>query len=64
MAASKRILVRLESEAGTGSFYTTSFNPSNAGPDKNKLRMKKYDPKSKKHEWFKQTSSIAGKKKK
>jgi ribosomal protein L33 len=62
MANSKRVLVRLES--GSGTFYTTSFNPSNADQDSNKLKLKKFDPKTNSVQLFTQAKSIAGNKKK
>jgi len=40
--------VKLESTAGTGYFYTTNKNPKMA----HKLRLRKYDPTTRKHEWF------------
>jgi large subunit ribosomal protein L33 len=46
-----RELIRLVSEEGTGYFYTTSKNKRTM-PDK--LRLKKYDPKLRKHVWFKE----------
>ncbi len=41
--------IRLVSSAGTGFFYTTTKNRRNT-PDK--LRIKKYDPKIRKHVEF------------
>lgn len=49
--AAIREKIRLVSEAGTGYFYTTTKNKRKT-PDK--LRMKKYDPKIRKHVWFKE----------
>ena len=51
MAKSKnsRELVRLVSSAGTGYFYTTSKKRA-----REKLQLKKYDPKVKKHVMFKE----------
>lgn len=46
-----RELIKLVSEEGTGYFYTTTKNKRTM-PDK--LRMKKYDPKVRKHVWFKE----------
>lgn len=43
--------IKLVSEAKTGYFYTTTKNKRTT-PDK--LRMKKYDPKVRKHVWFKE----------
>tara|TARA_Y100001934_G_C11942201_1_gene580756 strand:- start:415 stop:621 length:207 start_codon:yes stop_codon:yes gene_type:complete len=51
-AKGNRILIRLVSEEGTGYFYTTSKNKRTT-PEK--LRMKKYDPKVRKHVWFKES---------
>jgi large subunit ribosomal protein L33 len=44
--------IKLESSAGTGFFYTTTKNKTNS-PDK--LEVKKYDPKVRKHVAFKET---------
>ncbi len=41
-----RDLIKLESSAGTGHYYTTSKNKRNS-PDK--LEMKKFDPVIRKH---------------
>lgn len=49
MAKAVKILVKLESTAGTGTFYVAEKNPR-THPEK--LTMKKYDKKSKKHEEF------------
>lgn len=46
MAKSKTVKVRLVSESGY--FYTTIKNPKLA----KKLKFRKYDPKTRKHEWF------------
>ncbi len=60
-----RIKVKLNSEAGTGYYYTTTKNPKTTT---DKLRFKKYDPKAPvdegeegtsgkkfgKHVWFKE----------
>jgi large subunit ribosomal protein L33 len=46
MANSKRDKIKLVSSAGTGHFYTTDKNKHNT-PDK--LRLKKFDPKVRKH---------------
>jgi ribosomal protein L33 len=54
MASKKKaILVKLESEASKY-FYTTKKNPRMEGGFKNsgKLKLKKYDPITLKHEWF------------
>ena len=53
MAKSNRIKIRLESEEGTGYFYTTSKNKKTTP---NRLRFRKYDPKLKKHVWFTETT--------
>jgi large subunit ribosomal protein L33 len=47
-----RELVKLESTAGTGVFYVTQKNKNNT---KDKLVLKKYDKKAKKHVDFKET---------
>ena len=54
MAKSKgaREKIKLESTAGTGVFYTTTKNKQKT-PDK--LELKKYDPKVRKHVVFKET---------
>lgn len=44
--------IKLESEAGTGYFYTTTKNKKTTSQ---KLQMKKYDPKARKHVMFKET---------
>lgn len=43
--------VKLESTAGTGTYYTTTKNPRN-NPEK--LELKKYDPVIRKHVIFKE----------
>jgi len=48
MAKSKTVKIRLVSTAETGTFYTRTKNPKMA----HKLRLRKYDPKTRKHEWF------------
>jgi large subunit ribosomal protein L33 len=50
--AKGRELIRLVSTAGTGFFYTTSKNKKRT-PDK--LVLKKYDPKIRKHVEFKES---------
>ena len=52
MAGPVRELIRLVSEEGTGFFYTTTKNKRNA---REKLRKKMYDPKLRKHVWFKES---------
>ena len=49
MAKAVKVKVKLESSAGTGTFYLAEKNPR-SHPEK--LVMKKYDKKSKKHEEF------------
>ncbi len=49
MAKAVKVKVKLESSAGTGTFYLTEKKPR-THPEK--LVMKKYDKKSKKHEEF------------
>jgi large subunit ribosomal protein L33 len=44
--------IKLVSEAGTGYFYTTTKNRKTTT---DKLRFKKYDPKARKHVWFKES---------
>ncbi len=44
--------IKLVSEAGTGYFYTTTKNKKTTT---GKLRFKKYDPKARKHVWFKES---------
>lgn len=46
-----RILIKLVSSAGTGHFYTTSKNPKTKTE---KLVIKKYDPKIRKHVEYKE----------
>lgn len=47
-----RILIRLVSSAGTGHFYTTSKNPKTKTE---KLEIKKFDPKARKHVIYKES---------
>jgi large subunit ribosomal protein L33 len=47
-----RILIRLVSSAGTGHFYTTSKNPKTKTE---KMQIKKYDPKARKHVMYKES---------
>ena len=49
--AAVREKIRLVSEAGTGYFYTTTKNKRTMPK---KFRIKKYDPKIRKHVWFKE----------
>lgn len=51
MAKAKPNLIRMISEAGTGTFIVRKKNPKTK-PDK--LELKKYDPKTRKHEVFKE----------
>lgn len=51
MASKKRIIIKLESTAGTGYFITTTKNPTNC-PDK--LERRKYDPVIRKYVPFKE----------
>ena len=44
--------IKLESTAGTGHFYTTDKN-KRTKPDK--MEIKKYDPKARKHVIYKET---------
>ena len=53
MASKNRVLIRLQSTAGTGVFYTTSINPKNLETGKLQLQ-KKYDWKLRKVVEFKQ----------
>ena len=46
-----RVKIKLVSSAGTGHYHTTDKNKRNT-PDK--LEMKKYDPKARKHVVFKE----------
>lgn len=46
-----RELIKLESTAGTGTFYTTSKNKKKQA---DKLEVKKFDPKLRKHTIFKE----------
>ena len=49
MAKPRREKIKLESSAGTGYFYTTRKNTRNTTE---KFKMKKYDPKVRKHVEF------------
>ncbi len=51
MAKSNTVLVKLVSSADTGYYYVTKKNPRNT-PDK--IELKKYDPKVRKHVLFKE----------
>ena len=52
-SSKKSVLVRLVSTASSY-FYTTSKNPRMEGGynGSGKLRLRKYDPVTRKHEWF------------
>ena len=43
--------IKMVSEEGTGYFYTTTKNRKTTTQ---KLKFKKYDPKARKHVWFKE----------
>ncbi len=47
-----RILIRLVSTAGSGHFYTTTKNPKTKTE---KIEIKKFDPKLRKHVVYKET---------
>jgi large subunit ribosomal protein L33 len=51
MAKPSTVLIKLVSTAGTGYFYTTKKNPRSTTE---KLSLKKYDPKIRKHVEFKE----------
>lgn len=51
MAKPTTVLIKLVSSAGTGYFYTTKKNPRTTTE---KLSLKKYDPKVRKHVEFKE----------
>ena len=52
MAKPATLQIKLENTAGTGYFYTTKKNPRTKTE---KLQLKKYDPKARKHVVFKET---------
>ncbi len=52
MAKPATVMIKLVSSAGTGYFYTTKKNPRQTTE---KLVMKKYDPKVRKHVEFKES---------
>ena len=56
MAKSYRI-VKLVSEEGTGDYYTT-MKPTKGQKSGEKLRLKKYDKKLRKHVWFKEVRKL------
>lgn len=51
MAKPSTVLIKLVSSAGTGYFYTTKKNPRSTTE---KLTLRKYDPKVRKHVDFKE----------
>ncbi len=51
MAKPNNILIKLESTAGTGYYYTTKKNPRNSTE---KFTFRKYDPVVRKHVEFKE----------
>ncbi len=52
MAKPSTIVIKLESTAGTGYFYTTKKNPRT---HTDKFTFRKYDPVARKHVEFKET---------
>jgi large subunit ribosomal protein L33 len=52
MAKSNTVLIKLVSTAETGYFYVTKKNPRKTT---NKLELKKYDPKVRKHVVFRES---------
>ena len=50
--ANNSIKIRLVSSAGTGHFYTTTKNSKKRG---DKLELKKFDPKARKHVMYKES---------
>jgi large subunit ribosomal protein L33 len=52
MAKGKTVLFKLESTAGTGYFYVRKKNPRQMTE---KLELRKYDPRARKHVLFKET---------
>jgi large subunit ribosomal protein L33 len=52
MAKPATIQIKLESTAGTGYFYVTKKNPRNITQ---KLELRKYDPRARKHVIFRET---------
>jgi large subunit ribosomal protein L33 len=51
MAKPNTVLIKLVSSAGTGAFYTTKKNPRKTTE---KMSLRKYDPKIRKHVEFKE----------
>jgi len=56
-----REIIHLLSSAGTGYFYTTKKNKKKTT---DKLKLKKYDPRVRKHVEFVESSKLSSKKKK
>jgi len=52
MAKAATILIKLESTADTGYFYVAKKNPRT---QTEKMEMRKYDPRAKRHVLFKET---------
>lgn len=52
MAKAKTLLIKLQSTADTGYFYVRKKNPRQ---NTEKLELKKYDPRVRKHVLFKET---------
>lgn len=52
MAKPSSVQIKLVSSAGTGYFYVTKKNPRNTTE---KLEMRKYDPKARKHVTFRES---------
>jgi large subunit ribosomal protein L33 len=52
MAKPKTVLIKLQSTADTGYFYVRKKNPRQMTE---KLELKKYDPRARKHVLFKET---------
>jgi large subunit ribosomal protein L33 len=51
MAKPNTVMIKLVSSAGTGTFYTTTGNPRKTTE---KMSLRKYDPKIRKHVEFKE----------
>ncbi|QHN02709.1 50S ribosomal protein L33 [Granulicella sp. WH15] len=49
-----RTIIKLQSTAGTGHFYTTTKNPKLAS---GKLELRKYDPVVRKHVLYRETKA-------
>jgi|TARA_B110001454_G_scaffold108355_1_gene101879 ribosomal protein L33 len=50
-------IVKLVSEEGTGDYYTTT-KPTKGPKTADKLRLKKYDKKLRRHVWFKEVRKL------